>query len=148
MYLIHYLCLPLAWDWDMTSLRCLKTALLHRKHQGIWYTAPRYPFLPLMHSPQTRWALPSCRIFTKKPALNLLQSCFYSLQVRSSWPCMAPLFAHSSGQCARMILHPQLLQPGSVCSALPYPIPIHWVLELKSRLPDLSDPRSMNFHIW
>lgn len=32
-------------------IQCLKTAPLPTKHQGIWDTAPRYPFLPLTHSP-------------------------------------------------------------------------------------------------
>lgn len=62
--------------------------------------------LPLICSP---WKLlmlgPARSIFTKTSALHLLQSYFYSLLVYSSWPCMAPLSAHSSGQCARTILH-------------------------------------------
>ena len=108
--------------------QCLKTALLPRKHQGIWDTAPRYPLLPLTHSPQTSRALLSRRIFTKPSALHLLQSCFYSLLVHSSWPCMALLSAHSSGQC----LGGHSPKFGRVYSALPYPCPIHWLLELKA----------------
>lgn len=80
---------------------------LPRKHQGIWDAAPRYPFLPLIHSTRAllSWALLLYTIFTKTSTLHLRQSSFYSLSVHSLWPCTALLSAHSSGQCARRILH-------------------------------------------
>lgn len=112
---------------------CLNTDPLPRKHQDIWDTAPRYPFLPLLYiALKCNWLLGLvCCSFTKTSALHLLQSHFHSLLVHSSWPCVALLSTRQTNMLGWYPLHTSF-KFGDVHSALPYPFVIYRVLELKA----------------
>lgn len=117
----------------------LKTAPLPRKRQGILFSLSNTQ--PLNATDAEPCSQYLHKNICSAPAANLflftLGGLFMTLYGSS---------IHSSGQCARTILHHTPPPNLGMCTQPSLSFPIHWVLELKSGFM-ISDPRSMNFQI-